>query len=100
MRLTALGPPRDRAIKAREHAQEFLDTREDALIAEVWTTGTLRDRLELYRFLKPYAHGVAKLPADRSTAEDTFESIMAKIAAEQLMKRGAVTVETVRIGEA
>src|ERR1700737_4249896 len=64
MRLTALAPPRERAIQAREHAQAFLDTREDGLIAEVWERGTIRDRLELYRFLKPYASGVAKLPAD------------------------------------
>jgi hypothetical protein len=98
MRLTALAPPRQRAIQAREHAQAFLDSREDALIAETWTTGTLRDRLELYRFLKPYAHGVAKLPAESRPVGTTFEEIMMEIAENRRRAESIeTTAETVRV---
>jgi hypothetical protein len=99
MRLTAPPPDRRRAIEAREHAAAFLDSREDALIEEVWTTGTLRDRIELYRFLKPYAHGVAKLPADTRPPGESFEDIMRRLAEQAKWKAEALetTVETVRV---
>lgn len=90
-RLTASPPDRRRAIEARERAAAFLEKHEDALIEEVWTTGTLRDRLELYRFLKPYAHGVAKLPADTFPPGQSFGEVMVEVARERQRAEAPVT---------
>ncbi len=75
-------------------------TREDGLIAEVWEYGTIRDRLELYRFLKPYASGVAKLPAESRPEAETFEGIMREISEKRRRDEAlTTTAETIMVSE-
>ncbi|MEO8430076.1 MAG: hypothetical protein ABI592_01110 [Acidobacteriota bacterium] len=101
MRPTAPPIPRERALRAREHAQAFLDTREDQLIAEVWERGSIREKLEVWRFLKGYAHGIVRAPADMSYTGSSFEDVMREVEATREAKEraGAITttVETVSV---
>lgn len=87
VRPSAPAVQRARTPEARARAAAFIDRYEDGLIEEVWTTGTLRDRIEVWRFIKGYDAAIPKPGGssddDAERRAETFEKVMAEVARER-----------------